>query len=85
MRMINGNVERIADTEAQAAKFRVLGYKELKEGTAVHQMAAKKPLDKMTMPELKDLAKERGIDGAGSLTKAEILEALKDVSDNDGA
>lgn len=38
-----------------------------------------KPLEKMKVDELKALAKEKGIEGADSLTKAELIAVLKDV------
>lgn len=43
------------------------------------QPEAKPELDKMTVPELKVLAKENGIEGAASLNKAELLAVLKGV------
>nr|WP_288974966.1 Rho termination factor N-terminal domain-containing protein [uncultured Blautia sp.] len=38
-----------------------------------------KTIEDMTLPELKALAKEKGIKGAGSLNKEELLAVLKDV------
>ncbi len=37
-------------------------------------------LEKMKAEELRELAKEHGIEGASSLNKAELLELLKDVA-----
>ena len=37
----------------------------------------------MKLDELKTLAKEKGIEGAASLTKAELLAVLKDVNSSD--
>lgn len=39
----------------------------------------KSELENMTAAELKSLAKEKGIEGAASLTKDELLAVLKDV------
>ena len=38
-----------------------------------------KIIEEMTVPELKSLAKENGIEGAASLNKEELLSVLKDV------
>lgn len=36
-----------------------------------------KPLSKMTVPELKEIAKEKGIEGYDNMKKEELLVALK--------
>lgn len=80
MRLIKDNVERVADG-AQADKLKVLGFKEIGNSAAVGP--EDKSLDKMSSNQLKALAKEKGIEGAYSLTKAELLAVLKDVSSDD--
>lgn len=42
-----------------------------------------KNLEDMTVAELKDFAKKKGVEGAASLTKADLLEVLKDVEPDD--
>lgn len=82
MRLIKDNVERIADG-TQADKLKTLGFKEIGYAAEEAIEPEDKSLDKMSSNELKALAKTRGIDGAGSLTKAELLAVLKDVTMND--
>ncbi len=43
-----------------------------------------KPLEKMTVPELKALAKAKGIEGCDNMKKAELLAALE-VKADDGS
>lgn len=84
MRLIMNNVERIAETEAQIRKLQAAGYKPLEtvspteDGSKV-ESEEKPELEKMKADELKSLAKEKGIEGAASLTKEELLAVLKDV------
>ena len=81
MRLIKDNVERVADG-AQADKLKALGFKEI-GNTAEEAGPEDKSHDKMSATELKALAKEKGIEGASSLTKAELLAVLKDVTMDD--
>jgi len=43
------------------------------------QAEPKKDLEDMTVPELKALAKEKGIEGASSLGREDLLAVLKEV------
>lgn len=79
MRFIMKNVERIAETEAQIRKLKVAGFEPLGAIDCKAEAESKPELEKMKTDELKSLAKEKGIEGAASLTKGELLAVLKDV------
>ena len=77
MRLIKDNVERIAESEAQIRK--TAGYVPLGAAGSEAKEEVKPELEKLKADELKALAKEKGIEGAASLTKDELLAVLKDV------
>ena len=82
MRYIRGNIERVAATKEQAARLEKSGFKLVKrveEKTEADAEQKTVSLEEMTVPELKALAKKKGIEGASSLNKAELLDILKDV------
>lgn len=79
MRMIKKNVERIVSNAGQAARLKKDGFKELMSEPDVLENENEKKLEKMTASELKNLAKEKGIESCSGLTKAELLTILKDV------
>lgn len=80
MRLIKDNVERIAASEAQIRKLEAAGYVPVGSARSEKKEEVKPELEKLKADELKALAKEKGIEGAASLTKDELLAVLKDVS-----
>ena len=88
MRLIKGNVERIVEDDVKASKLIADGFKELGEAMEIESEKQAEPeippdpeknLENMTVPELKALAKEKGIEGTSSLSKDDLLAVLKEV------
>ncbi len=88
MRLVKGNVERIVEDQVMADRLKADGFKELNVVDAVQSDAlpgsetppeAEKNLVDMTVPELKALAKEKGIVGVSSLNREDLLAVLRDV------
>lgn len=75
---MKGNVERVAETQAQIENYLLKGFKPL--DTVPESKETEKNLSKMNVTELKERAKEKGIEGYSSLTKEELLSVLKDVN-----
>lgn len=79
MRLIMNNVERIAEDDVQIRKLMAAGFEPLGEAACEEKAALKPELEKMKVEELKALVKEKGIEGAASLTKDELQAVLKEV------
>lgn len=80
MKLKMGNVERQVSGETSIQKLKKMGYKEIESvKTPVKTTHEDDELDKKTVDELKAIAKEKGITGAGSLKKDELIAALEDV------
>lgn len=78
------NVERIVDNPVQERRLKAQGYHEV---GGSDKTAAPDPvldLDEMNVEQLRELAKQKGLTGAGALTKAELLEELREVDGHDG-
>lgn len=72
------NVERVADTVERIKKLKAKGYKVLPGTDAEKEDGpVKKPLEEMNIQELKELAKEKGLEGSSALKKEELLELLR--------
>lgn len=77
MRLIMNNVERSTEDDAQIRKLMAAGFKPLGEAVREEKAEEKPELEKMKVDELRAMAKERGIEGAASLNKEELLAVLK--------
>jgi hypothetical protein len=71
------NVVKIVETEYERDKLISKGFKEVVE--TPEESNEGKPLDEMTVPELKAMAKEKGIEGHGNMKKEELLEVLGEL------
>lgn len=76
--IINGNIERIIEDE-QLEKYKALGYKEISSSNTNSNVIENKPLSKMKVDELKEVAAELKIEGIDSLTKDELIAVIKQV------
>ena len=85
MILIRDNLEKQSNDPREIAELKSQGYVELcdtseESGPAPRldtEAAEMVDLDSMTYADLKKYAKAKGIAGAGSLKKAELLEVLK--------
>lgn len=80
MVIIKENVERIIN-EKDYPLYQKQGYTSLddKDNNPKKQgEVGQKSLKKMTVPELKTIAEEKGIENTESLTKPELLKALEE-------
>ena len=80
--LIRENIERVAASEDAAARLEKEGFTRLtkpEKTVKEEKINDEQDLEGMTVIELRKLAKEKGLSGVSALSKAEILEVLKDV------
>lgn len=80
MRLKRGNVEREVEDESRAAKFVKDGYKPMEKITDSKETETK-DVQEMSLEELRQLAKAKGLKGTSSLAKQELLEILTGASE----
>jgi large subunit ribosomal protein L21 len=82
MRLIRGNVEKESSDEEQIAKLKRDGFTEITADateSSADEIAPAQNIADMTMAELRDMAKQKGLSGYSGLNKEELLSVLKDV------
>lgn len=84
--LIRENIERVAASEDAAVRLEKEGFvritepeKAKEEEVISNEQEDEQELEVMTVSELRNLAKEKGLSGVSALSKAELLEVLKDV------
>lgn len=82
MILIRGNVEKEVTAQRDIEKLKKEGFKEVL--SAKHEgdkpdTAEKKAIEDMNLKELKKYAEEKGVAGASSLSKEQLLEVLKEM------
>lgn len=80
MRLKRGNVEREVEDESHVAKFVKDGYKPMEKITDSKETETK-DVQEMSLEELRQLAKAKGLKGTSSLAKQELLEILIGASE----
>lgn len=75
MRLIRGNVERVTESPQEQQRLIKEGYKLIDEEK---EPEASPQVEELTVKQLRQKAKERGIAGAEALSKAELLEVMEE-------
>lgn len=78
MRLIRGNVERVTESPQEQQRLIKEGYKLIDEEKEPEASPQVEELTELTVKQLRQKAKERGIAGAEALSKAELLEVMEE-------
>lgn len=78
MRLIRGNVERVTESPQEQQHLIKEGYKPVDEEKEPEALPPAEELTELTVKQLRQKAKERGIAGAEALSKAELLEVMEE-------
>lgn len=73
------NVVKIVDTESKRDELVSRGFKLVSDQEVDPASGSEKPLDEMTIPELKEYASQKSIDITGAAKKDEILAKIKEA------
>ena len=79
-----GNVYKVATTEHRRDELLAQGYRLVEEDAPDEQAAPAKPVEEMTVPELKAYAEANGFDLAGATRKDEILAKILGAKKTNG-
>lgn len=77
IKLIKGNVERIALGEERARELELQGFKRKSQEEAAEETGTEKQLSEMTVDELRVLARNKGIAGCSVLRKSDLLQVLE--------
>lgn len=78
MRLIRGNVERVTESPQEQQLLIKEGYKPIDEEKETEAQPQAEELAELTVKQLRQKAKERGIIGVEALSKAELLEIMEE-------
>ena len=75
--LVRQNVHKIAASEEQAKKYMEKGFKRVGDAPAAEVKSENVALNEMTLTELKELAKSKGVTGYSALKKDDLIQILE--------
>lgn len=78
MRLIRCNIERVTESPQEQQRLIKEGYTPIDEEKEPEVTPQAEELTELTVKQLRQKAKERGIEGAEALSKAELLEVMEE-------
>lgn len=76
MRLIRGNVERVTESPQEQQRLIEEGYKPIDEEKEPEASPQAEELAELTVKQLRQEAKEQGLEGVDALSKTELLEIM---------